>query len=479
MKESAKVLKFGGSSVGNPLAIEQSAKVTESHVSRGSGIVVVVSAAKGVTDTLVGSVRLASNGSKDYLGKIELLAEMHMSLISDLASPEEVKALKIQTAQNIDDVTDVLRAMSLTKTPADANRSQVDFVISLGERLMAPLFASHLRAKGTGAISIDANDVFITDKMYGDAIANTKESKRMVHLNVRPHLQKNEVVVIPGFYGRPFATFGRGGSDYSATKIAELLSSSHAIPGVFLYKADVAGAMSADPKIVGDSARRIPHLTYQEAGALAVSDARLLHSRSIEPVVKHEIPIFCKSTLNPSEPGTVIDGQTKIEDYRAKIVTAFKGLTWLQIDGWSMNRPGIIDKVASFLSKEGIDIRLISQTVSELAIDLAFSTPEDGARALEARITEELSRDFTSETINRVKITDNMAAIQVVGSGISHPDVLIPIFEGLKTARKEQPFLEPSVMSQGPVDLSFLVPNYGGGNVNETVKSIHEAIADN
>ena len=61
------------------------------------------------------------------------------------------------------------------------------------------------------------------------------------------------------------------------------------VPGVYLYKADVGGVMSADPKIV-PGAYIISHLTGDEAAALAKLGGKVLHPKAVAELRGTNIP---------------------------------------------------------------------------------------------------------------------------------------------------------------------------------------------
>ena len=88
-------------------------------------------------------------------------------------------------------------------------------------------------------------------------------------------------------------TLGRGGSDYSATLYANYLSADK----VTLYK-EVNGLMTCDPRYV-KNARVISELHYREATELAYYGAKVLHPRSIIPLVNKTFLLRLKILLIP------------------------------------------------------------------------------------------------------------------------------------------------------------------------------------
>jgi aspartate kinase len=95
-------------------------------------------------------------------------------------------------------------------------------------------------------------------------------------------------------------TLGCGGSDFSASTLAAALDGSE----LWIWT-DVDGIMSADPRSVPD-ARVLKSLTYGEAADLAYHGARVLHPRTLAPLIERGIPVWSKNSFNLRHPGTRI-----------------------------------------------------------------------------------------------------------------------------------------------------------------------------
>jgi aspartate kinase len=68
---------------------------------------------------------------------------------------------------------------------------------------------------------------------------------------------------------------------------------------------DVDGIMSADPRLVAD-AQVLSEITYAEAAELAYAGAKVLHPRTLAPLVEKKIPVWSKNSFAPEKPGTKI-----------------------------------------------------------------------------------------------------------------------------------------------------------------------------
>src|SRR5207245_631992 len=180
----------------------------------------------------------------------------------------------------------------------------VDEAVAVGERLSAILLSEYLTGEGTPAVSVNARDVVVTDAVFGNASPLMEPTREKARANLLPLLEAGTLPVITGFNGatadgRP-TTLGRGGSDFSASIIAAALDASE----VWIWT-DVDGIMSADPRVVANP-KVLQELTYAEAAELAYNGAKVLHPRTLAPVVDKDIPVWSKNSFAPEKPGTKI-----------------------------------------------------------------------------------------------------------------------------------------------------------------------------
>ena len=101
---------------------------------------------------------------------------------------------------------------------------------------------------------------------------------------IRKLLDEKILPVVTGFNGstldgRP-TTLGRGGSDFSASILAAALDASE----LWIWT-DVDGIMTGDPRLIPE-ARVLDEVTYNEAAELAYNGAKVLHPRTLAPLVE-------------------------------------------------------------------------------------------------------------------------------------------------------------------------------------------------
>jgi len=158
-------------------------------------------------------------------------------------------------------------------------------VLSYGERFSAILISRLLNKSGVKSFFVETDkNCIITDNSYFNASALLKQTKDNFQKNILHKIKRGKVAVITGHFGSNVdgktTTFGRNGSDYSASVVAHSLDSKELI----LWK-DVSGFMSADPRIVKYS-KQIKTLSYYEAAELSYFGAKIIHPGTFEPLMK-------------------------------------------------------------------------------------------------------------------------------------------------------------------------------------------------
>lgn len=192
---------------------------------------------------------------------------------------------------------------AVTLLHPDPPRRELDMLLTAGERMTAALLAMALEKEGLHAISFTGSQIgILTDATHGNA-----KIHRILGDRIRKSLESHRIVVVAGFQGvdpqtKEVTTLGRGGSDLTAVALAATLRADRCE----IYK-DVDGIYTADPRVI-PTAQHIPHLSWEAACALSGSGAQVLHDRAANMACKYEIPIHIRSSLVPTQPGTLIEG---------------------------------------------------------------------------------------------------------------------------------------------------------------------------
>lgn len=288
------VAKFGGTSVGNGEAIKKVKKIVLEKPERR---VVVVSAVSGVTDLLLKAGKAAQN-NKNWVAIFNEIKKKHVKIVDELK-------MDLDLSFYFNELEAILKNIESSETLTPRNR---DYILSFGERLSSKIVGIYLGGK-PDIRRINSRHLIKTDSNFGCAKLDWEKTREAVKKNLVPNIAKHKKIIITGFLGAnvngEYTTLSRGGSDYSAAIIASCLNASE-----LEIWTDVDGILTADPRII-PQAKIVQNLSYAEAAELSYFGAKVLHPKTIKPVVKKKIPIRVCNTFNYKRQGTLVTGSSK------------------------------------------------------------------------------------------------------------------------------------------------------------------------
>jgi len=225
------------------------------------------------------------------------------------------------------------------------------------------------------------------------------------------------------------STLGRGGSDYSAAILGAVLPAAD----VWIWT-DVDGVMTADPRLVPE-ARTIATLNYREIAEMSYFGAKVVHPKTIRPVIAAGIGLRVCNTFNPRHPGTRIVGDEIIHhDGVIKAVTAIRGMRLITLEGRGLSGVvGVSARTLTAVATAGISVILVTQASSEQSICLAV--PSESAEEVIHILETAFQTDIARQDVDRVWATDEAIIISVVGAGMIHtPGVAGRVFSAMGAA---------------------------------------------
>ncbi len=407
-------MKFGGTSVGSPQAIQNVVKIITQAHQAGDRLVVVVSAMSGVTDLLIQSVKAAAMGDKwEYLSISQKIRDKHEEAINRLMKPGAAREKILGRIHKLlDEHTELCHAIRIL---GEVTPRMMDAVVSFGERMSSRLVAAVLGYHGLPAQAYEAANFLITDDNYQNAQPLWDITGERIHEIILPALDAGVIPVITGFIGATadgvYTTLGRGGSDFSAAIFAAYVNSDE-----FIIWTDVNGVMTTDPR-VDARARVLPSISYLEVGELAYYGAKVLHPKTVQPIINQQIPIRVRNTFNPDHPGTLITAEMQPSSTVIKAVTSVRNVSMLTVSGKGMlGVPGIAGRAFLATALAGGNILMISQSSSEqsFCFTVMDSKAEDVKHAVESELNEEIAR----QNVDGVVIMSDVVIVTVVGAGM-------------------------------------------------------------
>ena len=416
------VMKFGGTSVGSVDALIRATQIIKEAREQYPRVVVVTSAMSGVTDQLLKSASLAAQGNIDSLPEAEtMLREKHFLAAEALVKDQKrCKAAKGEINCLIELLVDLCRAIAVL---GEASPRALDAVASLGERMNIRLLAAVAQEAGLKAKAIEASEFIITNAHYQNAHPDFNVTTEKTAEILNPLLDDGVVPIVTGFIGATpegvITTLGRGGSDYTAAIIGSVLPADD----VWIWT-DVDGVMTTDPRIAPE-AQTLPEISYGEIAELAYYGAKVLHPKTIRPVVEAGIGLRICNTFNPSHPGTrlIANGQWNGKAYKPekviKAVTAIRRQRLVTIEGRGMlGVPGVAARAFGAVASTGTSVPLITQASSEQSI--CFAVPSETALSVLDALEKAFVHEIEDEDIDRIWSTEDVSIVTVVGAGMRH-----------------------------------------------------------
>ena len=411
--KSLRVMKFGGTSVGDADCIERVVEIIRS-CSREGNLVVVVSAMSGVTNRLTEAATRSEAGDRETVTSIfDCLRKQHMAAASSLIhSVEDRKRICLQIEEILQEGEHLcLGTILLSELTLRAR----DAISSLGERLSAPLVAAALANSGIAAEAIEATELVVTDSNHGAAEPQMEATRGLCEARLRPLLQRGIVPVVTGFLGATaegvLTTLGRGGSDYSATILGAALEADEVI-----IWTDVDGVLTADPRLVS-GVNTIPEISYSEAAELAFFGAKVLHQKALRPLIRSGIPVWICNTFAPERRGTKITASGSQISGGAKALTAISDVAMITVGGPGiMGVRGLLGRTFTTIAAVRADVLLISQSSSQN--NFCFAVSAELAQSAVEALRREFAKDLAHEEVEHITLNPIVAIITVVGENM-------------------------------------------------------------
>jgi len=413
-KRPLRVMKFGGTSVGDTSCISRVADIIRTSL-RDSDLIIVVSAMGGVTNKLLEAASQAEIGDEDAVAEIlkQLRQQHDLALKGVLQSEEEQRSIARNMANLFEEGDRLCKGTSLLKELTLRAR---DAISSLGERLSILLVAAALRERGVAAQAIEATDLIVTNSSHGAADPCLDLTRKSCEARLFPLLQSQGVPVVTGFIGATtegvLTTLGRGGSDYSATILGAALGASEIV-----IWTDVDGLLTADPRLVRDACT-ISEISYREAADLAYFGAKVLHPKTLRPVVPLGIPLWIRNSFSPDKPGTKITPHGASNGSDVTALTVVSDAALITIGGPAI--ASVLDALSRTLAivrELRADVLLISQSSSHN--DICLVVPSSIAKRMVEELRREFAQNLVRDQVEHIHLDSSVALVSVVGKKIS------------------------------------------------------------
>jgi len=400
-----KVLKFGGTSIGNENQIR---KVVSYLRKLNDDNIIVFSALSDVTNYLSEFIKQSKKGEYVVAEQmILLIEERHKRVIAGLLQSQNFKNLALKKLNNsLRFLQNVLRQKNWEKREKE--------IMAQGELLSCMVIYLYMLDLGIDTGYLDACTFMKLDKSgEPDYKFIQKRLPRKIS-----RLKGCKIYITSGFicldHKKKLSNLGRGGSDYSATIIAQVMHAEK----VEIWT-DIDGFQNNDPRYV-DETFPIRHLSYDEAAELAYFGAKILHPASITPAQQGNIPIVIKNSMNFFASGTQINNFSSSR--RLTAVAAKDGITIIKIkSGRMLQAYGFLRKIFEIFEKYKTPVDMLTTSEISVAMTIDNST----------YITEIIDH---LKKLGEVEVIHNQSIVCIVGDFESQKNIVLgQIVGGLDT----------------------------------------------
>ena len=404
-----KVLKFGGTSVANSASITR----VMSIVQQEEQCTIVVSALGGVTDLLLQAMEQAAQNDDNYTTVFPRLEERHLEVIKGFIPAKSQSGLISFVKVEINRLETLLEGIAMLQeiTPKAADK-----VASFGEHLSSTIIAAVFRENNIDVRLIDGRDLIETNIQNNRQIIHWENTaKKVKSLYTR---STANVTLVPGFIAKNSkgenTTLGRGGSDFTAAILANILEASS-----LEIWTDVSGMFTAHPKIVAQ-ANPITQLSYLEAMELSHFGAKVIYPPTLQPLVEKNIPVYIKNTFSTEDKGTLItQAKSTLNGQVVKGISHIDNVSLVSLEGSGMvGIPGFSKRLFEALSIENINVIMITQASSEHSICIGLRS-EDAQRAKEI-IDEEFAFEISLNKVDHALVENDMINVAMVGDDMKN-----------------------------------------------------------
>lgn len=404
------ILKFGGTSVGSAEGIRTLISILKNG-DREEYPVVVLSAMHGVTNLLQAMAEKALL-AEEYADELKAIEEKHFEVVRLLLPASAQNPVYTRLKIYFNELEDILQSVYNLKELSPQTR---DLILSFGERCSTFMISHIAKQAFSNAVAVEGAELIKTDSNFGQAKVDTQLTELLIQDFYAAN--KEKLLFVTGFIasnneGR-ITTLGRGGSDFTAAIWGSALNA-----GQIEIWTDVDGMLTADPRIV-EKAFSLPELSYTEAMELSYFGAKVIYPPTMIPAFLKRIPIVIRNTFNTAFEGTFIRHGIHPSDLPIKGISSIDEISILNLSGSGMvGKAGFSGRLFSLLSREQINVVLITQSSSEHSITFAVK-PADALKAL-AIISKEFELELLAKKLEYPQVENGLSILAIVGENMKH-----------------------------------------------------------
>ena len=415
-------LKFGGTSMGSARRMLDSVEIMLGRA-KTDRISVIVSAVAGVSNALQAAIDGCVSGSLPA-NFIDGIRKTHEEICAQLHASVEGFDAASTMAKIEPNFIELEKLLSGVATFGECPESIYCRIMGMGELCCVPIINAILIAKKQNVLVLDSRKfIFTTGSQIESDPDYTRTSEALGPYRDGAECSQAQILLFPGFVcgwsahsdDEPkMGLLGRNGSDFSAAIIGACLASKKVE-----FWTDVDGIYTADPRVVSD-AILVDDMTYEEAMELSFFGSKVLHPKTLAPLVARGIEAWSLNSHNPKARGTRIGrGPFESEKKVGPVcgISCLKKTALVSVSGGGMKgKTGIASRIFAAVSRAGISMLLITQSSSEYTI--SFCVRQSQSVEVKDVLESEFAFEIRDGLINPISVIENCAIVSIVGDGM-------------------------------------------------------------
>ena len=376
-----KIFKFGGASIKDAEGVKNLAKVVQQQGSENT--LVVISAMGKMTNAFEEVIDAYFYKSDTLQKKRTQVESYHKKMMDDLFEKDN------EIYRQVDTLFEELDWF-LNRNTSQRYNYVYDQIICFGELLSTRIVSAYLKTVQLENNWLDVRNYIKTDSNYRDAKVNWTLTQQIITKKVATHQLNVTQGFLAGNDTENTTTLGREGSDYTAGIFAYCLNAE----SVTIWK-DVAGVLNADPRVFEETTL-LEQISYEEAIEMAFYGASVIHPKTIQPLQNKEIPLYVKSFLNPTAPGTKVSkGATLVPYIPCFIVKKNQVFVSISTNDFSF----MVENNLSYIFKKLHDYKLKVNLIQNSAISFSVCVDNKFGNfdAFYTALTNEFKIEFQKE----------------------------------------------------------------------------------
>jgi aspartate kinase len=225
--------------------------------------------------------------------------------------------------------------------------------------------------------------------------------------------------------------------------------------------------MTADPRLVPDAVV-LDEVTYNEAAELAYNGAKVLHPRTLAPLVAKGIPVWSKNSFNLTAPGTRIVPTTRHVPPGPRAVTSMANVALVSVDVAkpAVNGTAIMGRALDALAGVGSEVLAFSS--SSYRQNFCFLIRKDELDEALDSLEQEFQLELEHDYLQPIHVDSEVGLLAVVGEGMQGtPGLAGRIFTAISREN-----VNIIAIAQGSSELTIVIVVARSG-LDKAVQAVH------